>query len=71
MPDRMTSLPQQFQGVGSGEPRAATASRLSRLASSSAKLASTNARRWKMPPDCVPGCTFGRHADGSFFTTGI
>jgi DNA (cytosine-5)-methyltransferase 1 len=45
VPDRMTSLPQPFQGVGSDEPRAATASGLSRLASSSAKLASTNAGR--------------------------
>lgn len=43
MPDRMTSLPQPFQGVADKSARAATPSGLSRLASSSAKLASTNA----------------------------
>jgi hypothetical protein len=39
----MTSLPQPFQGVADKSARAATPSGLSRLASSSAKLASTNA----------------------------
>lgn len=30
-----------------------------------------SAARWTFPPDCIPGLSFGRRADGSFFTTGV
>lgn len=56
-------------GVAADAARAATASRPSPSVLGQAGIA--NAGRWKISLDCVLGCTFGRRADGSFFTTGV